>query len=88
VRPMLLVSYPQLAACAYLGLRTLRQEPILRLILDFYQNVMDVAAAFVLNLSDLHSAVERTIQQGLRQGGVAGLGGLRVSLAPFFMNRV
>jgi hypothetical protein len=88
VRPMLLLSYPQLAACAYLGLRTLRHEPILRLILDFYQNIMDVSAAFVINLSDLHSAVERTIQQGLRQGGVSGLGALRVSLAPFFMNRV
>ena len=89
VRPMLLLSYPQLAACAYLGLRILRHEPILRLILDFYQNVMDVAAAFVLNLSDLHTAVERTIQQGLRvSSGAAPLGHIRVSLAPFFMNRV
>jgi hypothetical protein len=89
VRPMLLLSYPQLAACAYLGLRTLRQEPILRLILDFYQNVTDIAAAFVLNLTDLHTAVERTIQQGLREGGTtAALGELRVSLAPFFMSRV
>ncbi|KEG11540.1 hypothetical protein DQ04_02521060 [Trypanosoma grayi] len=73
VRPMLLMLYPKIAATLYMGFRVLEEQPIFRLLLDTYQTLYDVAAAFVVNLSGLRVAVERMIQRCLDEEGAQQL---------------
>ncbi|KAH9578987.1 Sec7 domain [Trypanosoma melophagium] len=69
IRPMLLMLYPQIVATLYMGFRVLEEQPIFRLIVNTYQMLYNVAAAFVLNLAGLRVAVERKIQRCLSDEG-------------------
>ncbi|ORC87358.1 uncharacterized protein TM35_000221570 [Trypanosoma theileri] len=69
IRPMLLMLYPQIVATLYMGFRVLEEQPIFRLLMNTYQMLYNVAAAFVVNLAGLRVAVERKIQRSLAEEG-------------------
>ncbi|EAN80542.1 hypothetical protein, conserved [Trypanosoma brucei brucei TREU927] len=73
VRPMLLSLYPQIAATIYKGLRVLEVQPILRLLHDTYSMLDDLVAAFAVNLTGMHVAVEKRIQYYMLRGGTRHL---------------
>lgn len=90
IQPMFLAVYPHVVAVCYVGLRTLKQEPILRLVLDMYQNLFDVAAAFCININQLQGVTERLIQKCLRQDNAIEIGpeNIRASVTPYLMNQL
>lgn len=88
VRLIILTFYPQMIACAYLGLRTLRHDPILRLINEFFDNIHEVASAFLVNITDMFPTVEKTVQRCLRQERAVVLGPLGVTITTFLMQRI
>lgn len=65
VRQMLLLTYPHVMSCVYMGFRILEEAPIARKLLDTLQVTYDIAAAFVLNLRDLRPVMEEALQRYL-----------------------
>lgn len=89
-RPIFLSFYSHVVAVCYLGLRLLKQEPMLRLILDIYQDLFDLAAAFCINVSQLQDHADKLVQRCLRQENAVRLQpeNIRATLTSFLMNRV
>ncbi|KPA84886.1 hypothetical protein ABB37_01343 [Leptomonas pyrrhocoris] len=65
VRQILLMTYPHVMSCVYMGFRVLEEAPIARNMLDTIQVTYDIAAAFVLNLRDLRPVMEEAFQRYL-----------------------
>ncbi|KAG5494831.1 hypothetical protein JIQ42_02447 [Leishmania sp. Namibia] len=65
VRQILLLTYPHVMSCVYMGFRILEEAPIARKLLDTVQITYDIAAAFVLNLRDLRPVMEEVLQRYL-----------------------
>lgn len=89
IRPMLLTMYGHITAACYFGVREMRQEPILRLVVDTYQTLFDVAAAFCINVSQLQAMTDEMVKRCLRQEDAVYFGSeVRSSVTTYLMNRV
>ncbi|KAI5687676.1 Guanine nucleotide exchange factor in Golgi transport Nterminal [Leishmania braziliensis] len=87
VRQILLLTYPHVMSCVYMGFRVLKEAPISRKLLDTVQVTYDIAAAFVLNLHDLRPAMEEALQRYLDDKRVYRLlPQSRATFVPFFLN--
>ncbi|CBZ29670.1 conserved hypothetical protein [Leishmania mexicana MHOM/GT/2001/U1103] len=87
VRQMLLLTYPHVMSCVYMGFRVLEEAPIARTLLETVQITYDVAAAFVLNLCDLHPLMEEVLQRYLDdERAYRLLPSSRATFVPFLLN--
>ncbi|KAG5470681.1 hypothetical protein LSCM1_01927 [Leishmania martiniquensis] len=87
VRQMLLLTYPHIMSCVYMGFRILEEAPIARKLLDTVQITYDIAAAFVLNLRDLRPVMEEVLQRYLDDGRAYRLlPTSRATFVPFLLN--
>ncbi|KAG5496336.1 hypothetical protein JKF63_02638 [Porcisia hertigi] len=87
VRQMLLLTYPHVMSCVYMGFRVLEEAPITRKLLDTMQITYDIAAAFVLNLRDLRPVMEEALQRYLDDERAYRLLPLsRATFVPFSLN--
>jgi hypothetical protein len=87
VRQMLLMTYPHVMSCVYMGFRILEEAPIARKLLDTLQVTYDIAAAFVLNLRDLRPVMEEALQRYLAdERAYKLLPPSRATLVPLMLN--
>ncbi|AYU81839.1 Guanine nucleotide exchange factor in Golgi transport N-terminal/Sec7 domain containing protein, putative [Leishmania donovani] len=87
VRQMLLLTYPHVMSCVYMGFRVLEEAPIARKLLDTVQITYDIAAAFVLNLRDLRPVMEEALQRYLDdERAYRLLPSSRATFVPFLLN--
>lgn len=90
IRPIFLTFYAHVVSVCYLMLRIQKHEPILRLVLDVYQNLHDIAAVFCINVNQLETAVSKKIQKCLRQDNAVkfSVKEIRSSITAFLMNQL
>ncbi|GET91618.1 hypothetical protein, conserved [Leishmania tarentolae] len=87
VRQILLLTYPHVMSCVYMGFRILEEAPMIRKLLDTMQLTYDIAAAFVLNVRDLRPVMEETLQRYLDdERAYRLLPSSRATFVPFLLN--
>lgn len=89
VRPLLLFTYPSAMSCVYMGYRVLEAAPLARQLADISQTLFDIAAAVVVNLGDMHSAVSETILRCLEDERAYRLvPPTRATFVPFLLDAI
>ncbi|CCW67740.1 unnamed protein product [Phytomonas sp. Hart1] len=65
VQPLLLLTYPKVMACIYLGFSITEVSPPRWHLLETLHRLYDIAAAFMINLSDQQAKIVETVQKYL-----------------------